>query len=149
MEAGGRRGVQIERNTDNYRNMKHSSHSLVNFISPPPQPSLLPNPLALSLRVLSSLLPGPPRQILAQFDFFSAPRIALRVASLFHLLSSPKTHSSSSRVSSSSFISLCSLLSCLSLSLPPLPLSLRPIDSSCERRCLTVDSLTHIKADTL
>lgn len=65
------------------------------------------------------------------------------------LFTSPQTHSPSSQVSSSSFISICSLLSYVSFSLSPLPLSLRPINNSWERRCLTVDSLTPIKADTL
>lgn len=118
MEEGGRRGlrlrdIQIITKIWNIPFLPRWTpfHLLLNY---PP----LPNPLVLSPCVLSSLLLRPPLQILSQFDFFSAPYVSLRVASFFHLPSSPTTHSPSP---------LSSLFALSSLVFPSLfPLSLSP-----------------------
>lgn len=141
VEASGRRGLRLREIQIITEITKDCFPSPVNFVSPLFQlPSCQIH--SSSRRVLSSLLPGLPLQILSQFDFFTPSRCLTRLPPLF---TSPQTHSPSSRVSSSSFISICCLLFCISFSPSRLRISLRPINNS----CLTVDSLTPIKSDAL
>lgn len=106
----------------------------------------LPNPLVLTLRVLSSLLPSPPLQILSQLDFFFKPLyVALHAASSLHLTSDTFPFSRGLFLPLSSHPSLGLLSPFFFFFL----FSLGPINNNRGRRCLAVDSLTPITADTV
>lgn len=163
MEACGRRGLRLrekrsgirerkeEREADNYGKYERllSFPGELHFTSF--SAILLPNPLVLSLSPCPFISPPwPSSSDPLSVWLFLPPYVALYSASLFHLLSSPQTHAALHFLSSLLFLFYLLLHSPLFLFLFSFPfLSLGSINSSCERKCLTVDSLTHIKADTL
>lgn len=124
--------AETERNTDNYGNMKDSFPLPTELHFTSFSALLLPNPLVRSPHVLSSLLPGPSASDpLTVWLFFGPsrclPSLPPSFTSSLHLRHIPV-------LSTLLFPFNLPLLSSL-----PLSLSSRPINSSCERRCLIVD----------
>lgn len=104
----GEKRAAIERNTDNYRNMCNCFPSPVNFISP----------FFFSYHPAKSTRP----RSLCPFISLSWPSSSDLLSVWLFLpssVASPQTHSPSSQVSSTSFISICSLPSYFSLSPSP------------------------------
>lgn len=117
----------------------------LNFISPFFLATLPSNPLILSHHVLSSLCFGFLYQILSQFDFLLTPYVGLQAGSIPFTSSLHLRHM---KPPPPSWVSHCSFMY-FALSLLYFPFSLRPLNSSWERRCLTADSLTQIRVDIL